>query len=143
MGRFSSLLLVLPLLAGCVQEMGSSLPDALDLGTSSEGDACRAGKRLDTEAVGALARYDVFCGTWRRPAATIDVYPKGVTLSNGLLAECASSTGTAALAESALTCPGLVSGTLLQDLAITAVGADMLVQARGIPGALPAMRRWN
>ncbi len=139
--RLIALLLALPILASCVQEMGSSLPDALDLGASSEGDACRAGKRLDTEAVGALARYDVFCGSWRRAAATIDVYPGNGDQTAGLISECRASTEPALLAEGVLTCPGALSGTLLQDLAVSVSGTDSFVQARGIPGALPAMRR--
>jgi len=118
-GRFLAALLVVPFLTSCVQEMGSALPDALDLGASSEGDACRAGKRLDTEAVGALARYDVFCGTWRRAAATIDVYPKDAAQGTGLLSECRSSVEPTLLAEGVMTCPGQLSGTLLQDLAIS------------------------
>ncbi len=140
-GRFLAALLVVPFLTSCVQEMGSALPDALDLGASSEGDACRAGKRLDTEAVGALARYDVFCGTWRRAAATIDVYPKDAAQGTGLLSECRSSVEPTLLAEGVMTCPGQLSGTLLQDLAISVAGSDTIVQARGIPGSLPAMRR--
>jgi CHAT domain-containing protein len=141
MARLPVLLTAAMLLVACVPEMGSSLPDALDLGASSEGDACRAGKRLDTEAIGALARYDVFCGTWRRPAATLDVYPGDKTGDAALLSECTSSAVSSSLGEGVLSCPGQVSGSLLQDLAVSAIGADNVVHARGIPGALPAMRR--
>ena len=128
-------------LQSCVEGGSITRPDALDLGMSSDGEMCRAGRRLDADIIDGAARYDVFCGTWRQPAATLDVYLAGTAPKDALLAGCSVSQEAPLVAENVLTCPGRLSGAVLQDLAIVAEGVDFYVEGRGIPGVLPALRR--
>ncbi|MEQ9145856.1 MAG: CHAT domain-containing tetratricopeptide repeat protein [Parvibaculaceae bacterium] len=134
-------LLSLFLLPACVQGGRAVLPDALSLGASADGEVCNAGRRLDTDIAAGAARYDVFCGTWRRPAATLDVYPADVTPDGSLLSDCALSAEPALAAQGVQSCPGRLSGTLLRDVAVTSEGPEFYVEGRGIPGVLPALRR--
>ena len=129
------------LIQACVQSGGVVRPDALDLGMSADGEQCRAGRRLDANVAEGAARYDVFCGTWRQPAGTLDVYMTGVAPKDVLLAGCSLSQEASLATEGVLTCPGRLSGAVLRDLAVATEGAEFYVEGRGIPGVLPAMRR--
>jgi CHAT domain-containing protein len=129
------------LLQSCVQGTSVVRPDALDLGMSGDGELCRAGRKLDADIAEGAARYDVFCGTWRQPAARLDVYPSSNVSQGALLEGCFPAEEASLAAENVLTCPGRLSSTVLQDLAISTAGTEFYVEGRGIPGVLPAIRR--
>lgn len=136
---------------GGVAPSSGGLPEALDLGESADAEQCRATRRIDLQLEGLGAQYDVFCGSWRRPAGTIQVYPQQSTAQlDGFLAGCVrgpSVTGQdlspeeLSLASSGLTCPGRSSADLFRDIAVRAEGNDLVSAGRGLPALLPVMRR--
>ncbi|WP_428482724.1 CHAT domain-containing protein [Pyruvatibacter mobilis] len=128
---------------------GRGLPEALDLGASADGEACRASRRIDVQLAGLGAQYDVFCGAWRRPAGIIQVYPQESAASlEGFLDGCVrgrSVTGGVAdgdgILSDQLTCPGKSSGALFRDVAVRDEGNGLVTAGRGLPALLPVLRR--
>ena len=116
---------------------GRGLPEALDLGASADGEACRASRRIDVQLAGLGAQYDVFCGAWRRPAGVIQVYPQESAASlEGFLDGCVqggSVTGGVAdgdgILSDQLTCPGKSSGALFRDVAMRDEGSGLVTAA--------------
>jgi len=130
---------------------GGGLPEALDLGASADGEACRASRRIDVQLPGLGAQYDVFCGAWRRPAGIIQVYPaqsaasvdrflEGCVRGQTITGDKVTVEASAALGNQ-LTCPGQSSGALFRDIAVRDAGTDLVSAGRGLPALLPVMRR--
>lgn len=136
---------------GGVASASGGLPEALDLGMSADAEQCRATRRIDLQLAGLGAQYDVFCGSWRRPAGVIQVYPEQSTLElETFLSGCVrgqSVTGQALnreeleMASSGLTCPGTSSADLFRDIAVRDQGNGLVSAGRGLPALLPVMRR--
>jgi|GEM_PF-1061231 len=134
---------------GGVASTSGGLPEALDLGLSADAEQCRASRRIDLQLEGLGAQYDVFCGSWRRPAGIVQVYPAesvsqlDVFLAGcrqgGLAPEAVSDSGAAAA--TGLSCPGSSSGDLFQDIAVRDAGNGLVSAGRGLPALLPVMRR--
>ena len=136
---------------GGVASTSGGLPEALDLGQSADAEQCRATRRIDLQLEGLGAQYDVFCGSWRRPAGVIQVYPdqsraqldvflagcvRGQTIGRPVLSEDEPQ-----LLSSGLTCPGSSSADLFRDIAMRDAGNGLVSAGRGLPALLPVMRR--
>ncbi len=131
------------LLTGCASMNAGGLPEGLDLGTSADGETCRATRRIDVRLEGLGAQYDVFCGSWRRPAAVIRVYPsESAGQLDAFLDECQPTTEFD-VKGGAMSCPGRSSNDMFKDVAIRDEGDGMAAAARGLPALLPVMQRGN
>ena len=136
---------------GGVASTSGGLPEALDLGQSADAEQCRASRRIDLQLEGLGAQYDVFCGSWRRPAGIIQVYPEqSAAQLDGFLAGCVQGQSPAGkalredeleLTSRGLTCPGSSSADLFRDIAVRDTGNGLASAGRGLPALLPVMRR--
>ena len=127
-------------LSGCITVMPETFPTALDLGQSADKESCHATRRDDVSvAAGKGARYDIFCGAWRRAAAVVQVTPVGT--SDQLLRNCAKTDEFGGTQGNVMRCPGTQSGKLFQDIAVEVSGKEFVARVRGLPGALPAMQK--
>ncbi|MEO0961527.1 MAG: CHAT domain-containing tetratricopeptide repeat protein [Pseudomonadota bacterium] len=136
---------------GGVASTSGGLPEALDLGMSADAEQCRATRRIDMQLAGLGAQYDVFCGSWRRPAGVIQVYPEqSISELEIFLSGCARGQGVTGqtlsqeelqLASSGLNCPGTSSADLFRDIAVRDQGNGLVSAGRGLPALLPVMRR--
>src|SRR5690606_22038850 len=142
-GSIIALALLVSFMGGCVSVPVEKFPASLDLGASADAEYCRAIRRDDVAiAGGAGARYDLFCGKWRKAAAIVTVQPVEAAGRDGtLLQGCIPADEFASTQGKVMRCPGAQSSDLFQDVAIEMNGADSNVHARGLPGALPAMQR--
>lgn len=131
------------LLAGCASTGSSGgLPEALDLEVSTDGERCRATRRIDLSLEGLGAQYDVFCGAWRRPAGVLRVYPQeSAGQLDAFLDGCIAGREFGAEATGVLSCPGRTSGELFKDVALRDSGSGMVVAGRGLPALIPVLRR--
>ena len=130
-------------LSGCAGTSTSGgLPEALDLGVSTDGEDCRATRRIDVSLPGLGAQYDVFCGAWRRAAGVLRVYPQeSASELDGFLDGCQASGEFGAGAAGVLSCPGRTSEDLFRDVALRDAGNAMAVAGRGLPALIPVLQR--
>ena len=130
-------------LSGCISVQPETFSMALDLGQSADKESCHATRRDDVVvAAGKGAQYDLFCGAWRRAAATLQVTPSSSAGSTKeLLKGCAATDEFGIRQGNVMRCPGAQSGKLFQDIAVEMSGKEFVARARGLPGALPAMQK--